>query len=162
MLRLAPTAFTPISLTAILLTLAAATMFAALPNVAYAQASAGQPAEAALSPAETAAIDKQIATLHSAADRGLAKEWSNAKRVAETLCRPAAKPVLRKQIPGVDRFFLGTDDAKTLTLESNEKLTGTGTARTPKGWQDFTFTCKLDPATGKVTSFTPVLTPVTK
>ena len=120
---------------------------------------ASQPTEAALSVAETAAVNRQIATLHSSVDRSVAKGWSNSKKVAEILCRPAALPALKKQIPGVDRVFLGTDDPKTLNLEGNQKLTGTGSARAPKGWQDFTFTCELDPATGKATTFTAVLTP---
>jgi hypothetical protein len=115
-----------------------------------------------LSAAEDAAIQRGIATLHSTADRSVANGWSNSKKVAELLCRPAALPALRKQIPGVDRVFLGTDDPKTLTLESNEKLTGGGSARAPKGWQDFTFTCQLDPKTGKATAFTAELSPVAK
>jgi hypothetical protein len=120
------------------------------------------PTGPALSTAETAAVNRQIATLKSSADRSVAKGWSNSKKVAELLCRPAALPALKKQIAGVDRVFLGTDDPTTLTLDSNEKLTGTGSARAPQGWQDFTFTCELDPATGKATSFTAVLTPAPK
>ena len=85
-----------------------------------------------------------------------------AKKVAELICRPAALLILKKQIAGVDRVFLGTDDPKTLTLESNQRLTGSGSARTPQGWQDFSFTCELDPETGKVTAFTAVLTPAAK
>jgi len=157
MLKLAHIGLKPASRATIVLALFAFVLLAFQTSKTYAQTD-----EPALSPAETAAVNRQIATLHSAADRGLAKEWTHAKKVAETLCRPAAKPVLRKEFPGTDRFFLGTDDPKTLTLESNEKLTGTGTARTPKGWQDFTFTCEIDPATAKVTSFTPVLTPPVK
>ncbi len=118
--------------------------------------------EPALSPAETAAVSRQIATLRSSVDRNMANGWSNAKKVAETICRPAALPVLKKQIPGTDRVFLGTDDPKTLNLESNAKLTGTGSARNPKGWQDFTFTCEINPETGKATSFTPTLTPAAR
>ena len=114
-----------------------------------------------LSPPETTAIARQIATLHSSADRSVAKEWSNPKKVAELICRPAALSAIRKQVPGADRVFLGTDEPKTLSLESDAKLTGTGSARNPKGWQDFSFTCEIDPATAKVTSFVPVLTPPT-
>ncbi len=126
---------------------------------AFLQAPPSAPvAEPTLSAAETAAVNRQIATLHSSVDRSVAKGWSTSKKVAETLCRPAAMPALKKQLPGVDRVFLGTDDPKTLNLESNQKLTGSGSARAPKGWQDFTFTCELDAATGKVTSFTAVLT----
>ena len=133
---------------------------------ALAQAGSAQtatpPSEPALSAAEKAAVSRQIATLHSPVDRSVANGWSNAKKVAETICRPAALPVLKKQIPGTDRVFLGTDDPKTLNLESNAKLTGTGSARNPKGWQDFTFTCEINPETGKATSFAPTLTPATK
>jgi hypothetical protein len=123
---------------------------------------AGGQTEPALSAAESAAVARQIATLHSSVDRSVAGGWRNAKKVAEMICRPAAVAALKKQIPGTDRVFLGTDDPKTLNLESNAKLTGTGSARNPKGWQDFSFTCEVDPATGKVTSFLPVLTATAK
>jgi len=123
---------------------------------------AAAPSKPGLSAAETAAVQRQIATLHSSVDRSVANEWSNSKKVAELLCRPAALPVLKKQIAGVDRVFLGTDDPKTLTLESNQRLKGSGSARAPQGWQDFTFTCQLDPETGKVLAFTAVLTSASK
>lgn len=106
-----------------------------------------------LSPAEDAIIARKIATLHAATDRSVAQSWSSAKKAAEFLCRPAALPILKKQSPGTDRVFLGTDDPSTLTLVSSSRLTGTGQYRTPQGWQDITFTCNLDPQTGKVTSF---------
>jgi hypothetical protein len=129
---------------------------------AIAAAQSPSQTEPALSPAETAAIRRQIATLRSSAEREMANGWSNSKKVAEMLCRPAAMSTLKRQIPGTDRVFLGTGDPKTLTLESNAKLTGTGSARNPKGWQDFTFTCELDPATAKATSFEAVPTPAPK
>jgi hypothetical protein len=110
-----------------------------------------------LSAAETTAVNRQIAKLRSSGDRRMAQGWSNTKKVAELLCRPAALPVLKKQTVGVDRVFLGTDDPKTLTLDNNSRLTGTGQFRTPKGWTDFTFTCDLDPKTGEVAAFQPVL-----
>jgi hypothetical protein len=118
--------------------------------------------EPELSPAETAAVQRQIATLRSKVDRSVASGWPNSKKVAELLCRTAALAALRKQVPGADRVFLGTDDPKTLTLESNAKLTGTGSARGPQGWQDFTFSCEVDPATGKVGDFTATLAPAAK
>lgn len=114
-------------------------------------------AEPDLSTAETTIVNRRIATLKSSGDRHMAEGWSNTKKVAELLCRPAALPVLKKQSTRVDRVFLGTDDPKTLTLKSNSRLTGTGQFRTPSGWTDFSFTCDLDPQTGKVTSFQPVL-----
>jgi hypothetical protein len=113
-----------------------------------------------LSAAETTAVNRQIATLKASGDRRMAQGWSNTKKVAELLCRPAALPVLNKQTAAVDRVFLGTDDPKTLTLESSSRLSGTGEFRTPKGWTDFTFTCDLDPQTGKVIAFQPVIAAV--
>src|SRR5271163_1189215 len=144
------------------ITLAAVIMLTSIwTEASPAQQAAGQ-TEPALSSTETAAVSHQIATLHSSVDRSVANGWSNSKKVAELICRPAALPVLKKQLPGTDRVFLGTDDPKTLNLESNAKLTGTGSARYPKGWQDFTFTCELNPETGKVTSFKPTLSPPAK
>jgi len=134
----------------------------ARPSAAPAQSVAATATEPELSPAEIAAIQRQIATLRSKVDRSMASGWSNAKKVAELICRPAALAALRKQVPGADRVFLGADDPKTLTLESNAKLTGTGSARGPQGWQDFTFSCEVDPATGKVGDFTATLTPAAK
>lgn len=112
--------------------------------------------ELRLSSKQQAIINRKIATLTSPADRHVAEGWSNEKKVAELLCRPAALFVLKKQNPDADRVFLGTDDPNTLHLESNRRLTGTGEFRTPKGWQDFSFTCELDPKTGTVTRFQPV------
>jgi hypothetical protein len=144
------------------ITLAAVVILATASMNAVPTGQAASQIEPALSPAESAAVTRQVATLHSSVDRSMANGWSNAKKVAELICRPAALPVLKKQIPGTDRVFLGTDDPRTLSLESNAKLTGTGSARNPKGWQDFTFTCELNPETGKVISFVPVLTPAAK
>jgi hypothetical protein len=141
-------------------TLAAAVMLGPTLYPTAAQ-TASQP-EPTLSGAETAAMSRQIATLHTSIDRSVANGWSNSKKVAELICRPAALPVLKEQIPGTDRVFLGFGNPKTLNLESNARLTGLGSARAPAGWQNFTFTCELNPETGKVTSFTPVLTPASK
>ena len=144
------------------ITLAAVVMLSTASMNAAPAGQAANQTEPALSTAESAAVTRQVATLHSSVDRSMANGWSNAKKVAELICRPAALPVLKKQIPGTDRVFLGADDPRTLNLESNAKLTGTGSARNPKGWQDFSFTCEIDPETGKVTSFVPVLTPAAK
>jgi hypothetical protein len=113
--------------------------------------------EPALSAAQTAVVSRSITMLKSSTDRHVAESWSNSKKVAEMICRPAALPVLKKQAKGVDRVFLGTDDPASLTLESNRRLTGSGEFRTPHGWKDFTFTCNIDPQTAKVISFHPVL-----
>ena len=116
-------------------------------------------AEPALSQAQSAAVAKSIADLKYPEDRRIASGWSAAKKVAEVICRPAALPALQKQVPGADRVFLGTDDPVTLTLASNESLTGIGQVRAEAGWRDFTFTCTLDPKTGKAAGFQAVLKP---
>jgi hypothetical protein len=109
--------------------------------------------EPALSPAQIAAVNRRIATLHSTSDRKVAREWSNSKKVAELLCRPAATAYWKKKAPGTSRVFLGTTSPETPLLESNRQLTGTGEYRTTKGWVDFRFTCDLSPEKGTVTSF---------
>lgn len=117
--------------------------------------------EPALSRAQNAAIAKSIAALKTPEERHVAASWNNAKKVAEVICRPAALPALKKQVPGADRVFLGTDDPKTLTLVSVRSLTGVGQVRSGSAWRDFTFTCALMPSSGKVAGFTAVLKPAT-
>ena len=109
--------------------------------------------EPALSTAERHIVAQGIATLKTPADRTLAGSWNNAKKVAELICRPAALPALKKQDQRIDRVFLGTDDPKSLTLETSGRLTGSGQFRTLHGWQDFSFACEVNPETAKVTSF---------
>jgi hypothetical protein len=109
--------------------------------------------EPALSAAERHIVARQIATLKTPADRTLAANWSNARKVAEWICRPAALTVVKKQDQRADRVILGTDDLKSLTLETNGRLTGSGLFRTFHGWKDFSFACELNPETAKVTSF---------
>ena len=109
--------------------------------------------EADLSFAEKAIVEKKIAALRGQADRRLAEGWTNSKKVAELICRPAALPVIRKQAKSADRVFLGMGTPDSLTLERNDLLTGAGQYRTPQGWKEFRFTCKVNAETGKVTSF---------
>jgi hypothetical protein len=112
-----------------------------------------------LSPAEKAVIAKRIAALPSPEERHLAQEWSDAKSAAEFLCRPAAMSVLRRQVKGADRVFLGTDAADSLKLESSSRLTGTGSVRSPSGWRDFTFQCQINQQTGRAMKFQAALKP---
>ena len=109
--------------------------------------------EPALSAAERHIVARGIATLKAPADRTLAANWSNAKKVAEWICRPAALPAVRKQDQRAGRVVLGTDDLESLTLETNGRLIGSGLFRTVHGWQDFNFACEVNPETAKVTSF---------
>ena len=138
---------------------AAAKAAPAIPAVPAPPAALGREPE--LSRAQNTAITKSIAALKTPEERRLASGWSNAKKVAEVICRPAALPALKKQVPNADRVFLGTDDPKTLTLVSTRSLTGAGQVRSGSAWRDFTFTCALMPSSGKVAGFTAVLKPLT-
>ena len=122
-------------------------------------AQSATPGEPALSAAQSKAVAKSIAALKRPEERQLASGWSNAKKVAEIICRPAALRTLKKQIPGADRVFLGTNDPATLTLVSNKSLVGTGQVRSGANWTEFSFACQLDPRSGKARSFTAKMTP---
>ncbi len=110
-------------------------------------------AEAILSPAQIAEVETQIAELGSPEERALAAGWSEAKKVAEFICRPLAMSELKKWNKQVDRVFLGTDDPATLELTSNQLLKGSGEVRTGSDWTSFTFSCEVDPQSGKALSF---------
>lgn len=122
-------------------------------------AQSATPGEPALSAAQTKAVSKAIAKLGRPEERALAASMSNAKKVAEVICRPAALRTLKRQIPGADRVFLGTNDPATLTLVSNKSLVGTGQVRSGANWTEFSFACQLDPRTGKARSFLAKMTP---
>ncbi|WP_374532970.1 hypothetical protein [Phenylobacterium sp.] len=134
-------------------------MLAAALALAMAGAAPATPAEPSLSPAQKAVVEKVISRLKTPEERNLASGWSNAKKVAEFICRPAALPSLRRQAPGADKVFLGADDPTTLTLVSKRSLIGVGQVRSGATWRDFTFTCALTPSSGKVAGFTAVLKP---
>lgn len=106
-----------------------------------------------LSKAQQDVVNAQIAGLQSQEERTMASEWSDAKKVAEFICRPLAMSDLRTWNKTADRVFLGTDDPSTLTLSSNQRLTGSGQVRIGNDWKNFTFDCKLDAGTGKALSF---------
>jgi hypothetical protein len=112
-----------------------------------------------LSKMQAGVVTKQIATLKHAEERQMAKGWTDAKKVAEFICRPQAQQTLEKQVKGTDRVFLGSDDPASLTLEGNTQLHGSGQLRAANNWQDFRFECRLDPVSGKATSFVATMTP---
>lgn len=122
-------------------------------------AAAAPTAEPALSPVQQKLVARRIAALKSPGERRIAGDWSNAKKAAELICRPAALPVLRRQIKDADKVFLGTSDPATLRLVSNRRLEGIGQVRAGAGWRDLTFVCLLDPATGKAAGFRAILKP---
>ncbi|KKX32971.1 DUF930 domain-containing protein [Rhizobium sp. LC145] len=113
------------------------------------------PAKAAgeLSQAQQAMIASQIKELKAPEERAVAAGWSDAKKVAEFICRPLALSELQKWNKQADRVFLGTDDPRTLDLTDNHLLSGSGDVRTGNDWTSFKFTCELDPQTGKARSF---------
>jgi hypothetical protein len=114
---------------------------------------ADEPQQPKLSRAEQAAIAEQVGKVKPASDREVIKGWSNAKKVAEFICRPAALRSLAKQDASVDKVFLGTNDPSTLSLQSAGRLTGTGQYRKGDKWMDIDFVCDIDPDMGKVSSF---------
>lgn len=105
-----------------------------------------------LSPAEASVIAGEIAKLKYPQERSLAAQWSDAKKVAEFICRPLATAVLKRD-SNADRVFLGTDDPDTLHLLSDRELRGSGQYRSGDDWRTFTFSCALDPRNGTATAF---------
>ncbi|HEX2759774.1 MAG TPA: hypothetical protein VHM27_04635 [Rhizomicrobium sp.] len=109
----------------------------------------------ALSPAQMAVVTRQIVQLKYPPERALASAWSDAKKVAEFICRPLAMTVLKQRFKGADRVFLGDDKPQSLQLAGDHQLTGYGQVRIPTGWRTFDFSCALDPKSGKVLGFEP-------
>lgn len=109
--------------------------------------------EVSLSRVQRNVIDAEIAALRSSEERALASQWTDAKKVAEFICRPLAMRELRSWNMEADRVFLGTDNPAALKLTSDRELAGSGEVRTGDNWTDFSFTCTLDPQTGQAESF---------
>ncbi|VVE90514.1 hypothetical protein [Pandoraea bronchicola] len=120
---------------------------------------AGGAAEDHVSPAQQRRINAGIAKLRLSEERSIAQGWGAAKQVAEFICRPSAQPAIAEKLKGVDRVFLGTDAADSLTLLKARKLVGVGRARFEGGWRDFSFECLMDPRTAKVEKFLVLITP---
>lgn len=120
--------------------------------MAVASPSAGATNTPHLSPAQTSVIASANAKLKYPQERSLASRWTDAKKVAEFICRPLATAVLKRRA-NANRIFLGTDDPHTLHLVSNRQLEGSGQYRAGDDWHSFTFTCALNPQNGTATSF---------
>ncbi|SFO08537.1 hypothetical protein [Xenorhabdus japonica] len=82
----------------------------------------------------------------------MVKDWSDAKKVAEFICRPFALPIIKQHYRDADTVFLGDVSPDSIRLEHPSELVGLGMYRTDDGWHDIRFSCKLD-ATGKAKSF---------
>ena len=63
-----------------------------------------------LSPAQASVIAGEIAKLKYPQERSLASHWSDAKKVAEFICRPLATAVLALAFVGVNVMHLGTGE----------------------------------------------------
>ena len=111
-----------------------------------------------LSPRQQQAIRNAFSGLHTKAEREMAMQMNDARKVAETMCRPIALEYFRERYEAADRVFLGTGKDDSLTLHGNSRLTGTGQVREGFNWHYFTFDCQLNPATGYATSFSANLT----
>ena len=121
-------------------------------NVAGAQ-NVADPASKVLSARQKQVIRNEFSKIVSPQERQMAMDWSDAKKVGETMCRPVALRYFKKQYGDADRVFLGNDQSDSLTLESNELLTGEGQVRTGGAWHYFTFSCHLNPRNGQAISF---------
>lgn len=108
-----------------------------------------------LSAAQMTVVAKQIGQLKYPQERALASAWSDAKKVAEFICRPLAMNILKRRFKGADRVFLGDDKVQSLQLAGDHQLTGYGQVRIPTGWRTFDFSCALDPRSGKALGFEP-------
>ncbi len=109
-----------------------------------------------LTQGEKVTLDKMInQQVKNKNDRQSARnEWSEARRVAEFLCRPVALKEIQKRYPDADRVFLGSGHNDGLTLHSASRLTGCGQFRTGGGdWSRFNFECQVDPVNGNVLQF---------
>lgn len=106
-----------------------------------------------LTDSQRQALDRAIGTLRTPADRNVASQWSDARKVAEVMCRPLALQELKRTDAKVDRVFLGDDTPQSLSLKGNTVLEGNGQARGRSGWRNFTFTCRLDAQTARATAF---------
>ncbi|ECC8733136.1 DUF930 domain-containing protein [Salmonella enterica subsp. enterica] len=81
--------------------------------------------------------------------------WSEARLVAEFLCRPAALKEIRKHYPDAGKVFLGSGHNSGLTLHSSTRLTGKGQyiRRGSTEWHAFNFECLTDVDKGRVKRF---------
>ena len=115
-------------------------------------------AKSVLSYRQQQVIRNEFSKIESPSERKMAMEWSDAKKVAETMCRPAALKYFQKQFKDADRVFLGNDQSDSLKLMGNQVLTGVGQVRAGGTWHYFNFACPLNPRIGQAISFTADIT----
>ncbi len=121
-------------------------------NTASAQ-NVTEPGKSALSYRQQQVIRIEFSRIQSPSERRMAMRWSDAKKVAETMCRPFALQYFQQQYSDADRVFLGDARSGSLKLQGNELLTGTGQVRAEGGWHYFRFSCQLNPRNGRAVAF---------
>lgn len=126
-------------------------------NIASAQ-DGTDPGRSVLSYRQQQVIRTEFSKIQSPSERQMAMDWSDAKKVAETMCRPFALRYFKKQYRDADKVFLGNAQSDSLKLEGNELLTGEGQVRATGSWHYFRFSCQLNPRNGRAFSFNAVMT----
>lgn len=116
------------------------------------------PGNSVLSYRQQQVIRTEFSKIQSSSERKMAMDWSDAKKVSETMCRPVALKYFQDRFRDADRVFLGDTGSDSLKLQGNELLTGTGQVRDGGTWHYFTFTCQLNPRNGRAVSFTADIT----
>ncbi|GAN69177.1 hypothetical protein AA0473_1995 [Acetobacter orleanensis NRIC 0473] len=106
------------------------------------------------SAAETAIMTRQIAAIKNPQERAAVQSQSLAWKMTTFLCQKAAHAPLKRLGAG-SRFFLQDDKPDSQVLVSASLVKGRGQFRRPDGmnWTAFSWSCHLDPATGRVKKF---------
>ncbi|EHH67996.1 DUF4232 domain-containing protein [Gluconobacter morbifer] len=125
----------------------------ALPCVA----SAPVPAPVRLSPAEENLIASKVNAIADPAERRAVQEQGLPWMATTFLCQDAARPVLAGIGSAPHRFFLQDDQPDSQRIVTPSLLQGRGqflnSGDGPIHWTAFTWSCHLDPATGRVARF---------
>ncbi|EHM1373180.1 hypothetical protein KFS96_004016 [Salmonella enterica] len=79
--------------------------------------------------------------------------WSEAQRVAEFICAPLAKNLIKQRFPDVDKIILDQGPDNKQKLISSTLLAGNGQYRVGNTWTPFSYECELSDQTGKATKF---------
>lgn len=112
-------------------------------------ANAADPPEVMLSPAEAAVISRQVGNLKSSTDANVAMGWSNAKKVAELICRPTAlfppEEADQGSRPGIPWNRCATNPDTRKQSEADRQRAGSNTS----GLAGFYLHLQLEPGDGQ-------------
>lgn len=114
-----------------------------------------QAAEVILNPAQREYLNTLINhQLRGQSDRDyVQKNWTEAQRVAEFICRPLGQQFVKQAFAGVDKVILDQGAKNTQHLRSVTLLTGTGQYRTGNDWTPFHYECVISGQTGEALEF---------